>query len=136
MIEEEIPGVGKILAATIVAEAGDIRRFHSAKAFGCTTGLTPSDHSTSGRMIHGGITREGNPQLRWALTQAAMACLRSKKTHGLAVGNWIRTKEKRMGIKAKARAAGARKLAESIWRLFQLGEAFDPAKGFGGRKTA
>jgi transposase len=133
LIAKEIPGTGKILAATIVAEAGDIRRFHSAKAFGCATGLTPSDHSTSGIIKHGGITREGNPHLRWAMTQAAMGCLRSRRGAGLAVGNWIRTKEKRMGNKAKARAAGGRKLSESIWRLFQYGELFDAGRAFGSR---
>ncbi len=132
LIADEIPGVGRVLAATIVAEAADIRRFRSAKAFGCATGLTPSDHSTCGKTMHGGITREGNPHLRWAMTQAAMGCLRAKDGPGLAVGNWIRAKQKRMGNKAKARAAGGRKLSESIWRLFQHGECFDAARAFGG----
>lgn len=136
LIAAEIPGVGKVLAATIVAEAGDITRFHSAKAFGCTTGLTPSDRSTSGKTRHGGITREGNPNLRWALTQAAMGCLRSKHGAGLAAANWMRSKEKRMGNKAKARAAGGRKLAEAIWRLFNLGECFDAARPFGGKASS
>ena len=133
-IAEEIPGFGTILASTVVAEAGDISRYHSAKAFACATGLTPSDRSTSGKTVHGGISREGSPHLRWAVTQAAMGCLRSRSGAGLAVGTWIRTKEKRMGIKAKARAAGGRKLAEAIWRLFHYGECFDPARPFGGKK--
>ena len=41
-----------------------------------------------------------------------------------------------MGCKAKARAAGARKLAESIWRLFHWGETFDASKPFGGLPTS
>ncbi len=135
LVEREIPGVGKALAASIVAEASEITRFHSAKAFGAATGLTPSDRSTSGRTKHGGISRDGNPHLRWALTQAAMGCLRMRRGPGLAVGDWIRTKQKRMGNKARARAAGGRKLAEAIWRLFHLGECFDAARAFGGRPT-
>jgi transposase len=134
-ISSEIPGLGAVLASTVVAEAGDIKRFHSPKAFACATGLTPSDCSTSGKTTHGGISREGSPHLRWALTQGAMACLRSRSGPGLAVGNWIRAKEKRMGIKAKARAAGGRKLAETIWRLFHYGECFDPARPFCGKKN-
>lgn len=136
LIVDEIPGVARTLAATIVAEAGDIRRFHSPKAFGCATGLTPSDHSTSGVTRHGAITRAGNPHLRWAMTQAAMGCLRARSYPGLAVGDWIRAKQKRMGNKAKARAAGGRKLAEAIWRLFNHGECFDAARAFGGRTRA
>ncbi len=135
VIEDEVPGIGKVLAATIAAEASDIRRFHSPKAFGCASGLTPSDRSTSGKVVHGGITREGSPHLRWALTQAAMGCLRVKSGPGRAVGNWIRAKQNRMGNKAKARAAGGRKLAEVIWRLFHYGQCFDAARAFGGRTT-
>ena len=135
LLADEIPGVGKILSATIVAEAADITRFRSAKAFGRASGLTPADQSTSGQTRHGGITREGNPNLRWALTQAAMGCLRSRQGAGRAAGDWIRAKEKRMGNKAKARAAGGRKLAEAIWRLFNLGECFDAARPFGGERT-
>ena len=115
---------------------GDIKRFHSAKAFACATGLTPSDQSTSGKTIHGSISREGSPHLRWALTQAAMGCLRSRSGAGLAAGNWIRAKEKRMGIKAKARTAGGRKLAEAIWRLFSYGRVLRPRSPLRGQEEA
>ena len=131
-IRNHVPGVGKVLSAVLVAELGPIERFRSPKALARYTGLTPSNRSTDGNSRPGGITREGSEHLRWALTQAAMGCLRSRSGAGLAVGNWIRRKERRMACKAKARAAGARKLAESLWRLFHWGECFDPAKPFGG----
>jgi len=130
-LREHVPGVGIALAATIASESGPLERFRSPKAFSRYTGLTPSDRSTSGRQIHGGITREGNANLRWALTQAAMGCLRARRGAPMAAGNWIRAKEKRMGSKAKSRVAGARKLAEQIWRLFHLGECFDAQRPFG-----
>lgn len=132
VIEAEMPGFGPVLAAVVVAELGPIERFTSAKAMARYTGLTPSDRSSAGKAQPGSITREGSEHLRWALTQAAMACLRSRSGAGLAVGDWIRAKEKRLGCKGKARVAGARKLCESIWRLFHLGECFDAAKPFGG----
>jgi transposase len=132
LIAEEMPGVGRILAATIVAEAGDIHRFGSSKAFARHTGLTPSDRSSGGKVIHGRITREGNPYLRWALKQAAIGCGRMREGPGHAVGESIRTKKKRLGSGAKARAAAARKLTESIWRLFHYEELFDMARPFGG----
>jgi transposase len=132
LLRREIPGVGKTLAAVLVAELGSIERFHSARALGCYTGLTPSERSSAGKPRHGAMTREGSELLRWALTQAAMACLRSRSGPGLAAGAWIRAKEKRMGCKGKARVAGARKLAECIWRLVHWGERFDAARPFGG----
>jgi transposase len=130
-LEKEAPGVGTALAATIAAEAWPLQRFRTPKAFARYTGLTPSDRSTGGRQIHGAITREGSSYLRWALTQAAMACLRAKRGPSVAAGDWIRAKQKRMGCKSKARTAGARKLAEQIWRLFHFGECFDPQRPFG-----
>jgi len=132
-IEAHMPGAGTILASTVAAEAGPIDRFSTAKAFGRYSGLTPSERRSGGTTRHGGISREGSAYLRWALTQMAMACTRSKRGPGLAVGEWIRKKQKRMGNKGKARCAAARKLAESIWRLFHYGECFDPARPFGGR---
>ena len=104
----------------------------SAKAMARYTGLTPSDRSSAGKTRPGSITREGSEHLRWAMTQAAMACLRCRSGAGLAVRDWIRAKERRMGCKGKARVAGARKLTESIWRLFHWGECFDVARPFGG----
>lgn len=129
-IAREIPGVGKTLAATIVAEAGAIRRYRSPQAFARATGLTPSDRSTGGRQIHGHISREGSPYLRWALVQAVVHCLIAKRGAPRAVAQWTRAKARRVGG-GKARVAAARKLAESIWRLFHYGEAFDAAKPYG-----
>lgn len=135
-IEEHMPGAGTVLASTIVAETGPIERFASPRALARYSGLTPSERSSGGVTRHGGISREGSAYLRWALTQMATACMRSRHGPGVAVGNWIRKKQKRMAIKGKARCAGARKLAESIWRLFHWGECFDPARPFGGRTSA
>lgn len=132
VLRQEIPGVGAILATTILAETGDPRRFRSQKALGRFTGYTPAERSTGGEQIHGAITREGSPYLRWALAQAVVHCLRTKRGPGAAIGEWTRARGRRLGM-AKARVAAARKLAEAIWRLFKLGEAFDPARPFGGR---
>jgi len=135
-LEREIPGVGPVLAATIAAEAADVRRFKSAKAFGKYTGMVPKDHSTGGKTHHGEITREGSSYLRWALVQAVVHCANAKHGTGVSVGGWYRAKCRRMGNKAKARVATARKLAEAIWRLFQLGETFDLKKPFGVHEPA
>jgi transposase len=131
ILAREIPGVGQILAPTILGETGPLKRFESPKALGRFTGLTPVDRSTGGEQIHGGITREGSPYLRWALMEAVSHCHLSHHGAGLAVGDWTRARAKRLG-KLKARVAAARKLAECIWRLFHWGEAFDVTKPFGG----
>lgn len=136
LLQRRIPGVGKVLSATIAAEFADPRRFESAKALGRYTGLTPADRSSGGKMIHGGITREGNPFLRWALVQAVVHCLRTAKGDGVVIGDWVRSAQRRLGHGGKARVAGARKLAEAIWRLFDDPQAFDVTKPFTPRAEA
>ena len=79
VLEKDMPGVGTTLASVIVAESGPIRRFRNAKAYGRYTGLTPSERSSAGKTQFGKISREGNSQLRWALTQAVTACLRTRR---------------------------------------------------------
>ena len=115
----------------IVAESGPLTRFAQPKAYGRYAGLTPSERSSAGQTRFGKISKEGNAQLRWALTQTAASCLNTKHGAGVSVRNWIRARELRMGSCKKALVAAARKLAEAIWRLFTLGECFDLERMFG-----
>lgn len=131
VLAKAMPGVRTILASVIVAESGPIRRFFTAKAYGRYSGLTPAERTSAGKARFGKISREGNTQLRWALTQAVNACLNTKRGIGVSVGNWVRAREQRLGSKKKAIVAAARKLAEAIWRLFELGECFDLERIFG-----
>lgn len=135
LIAESIPGMGAVLAATVVAETGPITRFHSAKALAKFTGLTPTDRSTGGATIHGGISREGSPALRWALTQAVTICGRMRSGAGDAVRVWVDSRHRRMGSRAKAKVAAANKMSQSIWRLVNKPQGFDAARPFGGVST-
>jgi transposase len=64
-------GISLVSAVTIAAEAGDLRRFHSASQFMSYVGLVPSEHSTGKRRRQGAITRCGNGYLRRILVEAA-----------------------------------------------------------------
>jgi transposase len=132
LLASQLPGIGPTLAATIVAETGPIRRFHSPKALSRYTGLTPTDRSTGGKVLHGGISREGSAPLRWALMQAVTICMRMTKGPGAAVARWIKSREMRMRGRNKAKVAAAHKMATAIWRLVHIPEGFDAAKPFGG----
>lgn len=66
-----VRGISTIIAATLVAEIGDFRRFPSAGRFMGYVGLTPSEYSSGATTKRGRITRAGNPHVRRALNQAA-----------------------------------------------------------------
>ena len=64
-------GIGFLSAVTIVAEAGDLRRFPTAPQFMGYTGAVPSEVSSGGKQSRGRITRTGNSALRHMLGEAA-----------------------------------------------------------------
>jgi transposase len=68
---QALRGVSLIVAATTVAELGDLTRFDSAKQLMAYLGLVPSEHSSGGTTRRGGITKTGNGHVRRALTEAA-----------------------------------------------------------------
>lgn len=70
---QALRGVSLIVAATTVAELGNLTRFDSAKQLMAYLGLVPSEHSSGGTVKRGGITKTGNGHVRRALTEAAHA---------------------------------------------------------------
>ena len=68
---QALRGVSLIVAATTVAELGDLTRFDSAKQLMAYLGLVPSEHSSGATTRRGGITKTGNGHVRRALTEAA-----------------------------------------------------------------
>jgi transposase len=73
-----ITGVGKILAAALLGEIGDIRRFKNAKALVAYAGIDPSVTQSgefTGKRVH--ISKRGSTHLRRAIWLAATAATRS-----------------------------------------------------------
>jgi transposase len=68
---QALRGVSLIVAATTVAELGDLTRFDSAKQLMAYLGLVPSERSSGETVKRGGITKTGNSHVRRALTEAA-----------------------------------------------------------------
>ena len=68
---QTIPGVGPIVAATVVAVFADVQRFPDAKHAASYAGLTPSTHQSGARDVHGRITKRGSAELRAMLCEAA-----------------------------------------------------------------
>jgi transposase len=64
-------GIGFLSAVTIVAEAGDLRRFPTAAQFMAYTGAVPREVSSGSHQYRGRITKTGNRALRHILGEAA-----------------------------------------------------------------
>jgi transposase len=69
-------GIGELTAPTILCELGDVTRLSaSRKAVRCA-GLDIGVHRSDRRSRAGKLTRQGSPQLRWALYESAQAACR------------------------------------------------------------
>ena len=75
-----LPGVGPVVALTLLAEIGDISRFPSHRQLASYAGIVSSLNSSAGKDRLGKITKEGSPWMRWALVESAHCVARMKKT--------------------------------------------------------
>jgi transposase len=66
-----IPGIGNILAMTIMLEVGDIKRFPKVGNFASYCRCVPSKRLSDGKSKGYGNRKNGNRYLSWALTEAA-----------------------------------------------------------------
>jgi transposase len=67
---QQLPGIGPVHAAVIIAEIGDVTRFKSAARLCSWAGLTPRHRESDAKVVRGHITKQGSPVLRWAVIEA------------------------------------------------------------------
>jgi len=71
-----VPGIGEILALTIMLETGDIRRFASVGNFASYCRCVGSQKISNGKTKGKGNTKNGNKYLAWAFVEAAHFAIR------------------------------------------------------------
>lgn len=115
-----IPGIGPIGATMLSMKAPPAESFRSGRDFAAWIGLTPRDHSTGGRMRHGGITKAGDAALRSVLVVGATALLRHIRAGRHKPTAWLAALLERKPPKLVA-VALANKFARIAWRLMMSG---------------
>ena len=73
---KSIPGIGGLLAAAILAELGDIRRFSNEREFSNCIGLVPGIHQSSETDNKIGLTPRCKALLRSYLIESAWVAIR------------------------------------------------------------
>jgi len=111
-------GVGLITAAMLIAEAGDVRRFHSVDAFAMLAGVAPIPAS-SGQVQRMRLNRGGNRQLNRAFHTIAMVqAVRYPPAREFLARKHAENKSGREGIRALKR-----QLVRSVFRRLEAGAA-------------
>jgi len=121
---QSIPGVGPVLALTIVAEIGAPARFPSAAHLRSYSGLVPRVSQSGERRWTGPLTKRGNRHLRWAMVLAAQHFTRSRTTKQLAVMKCYYHHLHKHGPNP-AKVAVARRLLNIILAMLRANTEFD-----------
>lgn len=114
-------GIGAEVAATILAESGDIGRFPGPAEYSAFCGLDPSIRD-SGDSVRGisHISKRGSPLLRWALYVSAGTVIKKHHDFTRIYNRHI----KRRKSHRCAQVIVAHKLARVIWRLMKDNRPF------------
>lgn len=126
VLATELPGIGAQSAATLLAELGDAKRFANARAVAAYAGLVPRVNQSADKAHHGRMTKQGNSELRWILSQWAVRLIKDDPD----VRAWAQTLRRRVH-KNKARMALARRLLVGVWIMLTRGEVFDLSRCLG-----
>lgn len=114
-----IPGIGDILAMTLVAEIGDLNRFHSSHALAMYSGVVPSVMSSGGKEIHGSIIRQSNRYIRLALGEAIRHTAKKDERMKIFYEKLAERKGKR-----KAKVACMNKLIKYIYHMLTKNQEY------------
>jgi transposase len=115
-----VPGVNVICAQTFLAAVGDIGRFPTSRKLVGYLGLDPRVYQSGSTPAKGGrISKQGSPQARWALVEAAWSVVQQP---GPLHGFYERIRARR-GHQI-AVVACARKLAVLFWCLLTRGQDY------------
>jgi transposase len=115
-----IPGVGKVLALTMLYEIHDIARFERVQDFASYSRLVKCEKSSGGRVVGTGGAKIGNAHLKWAFSEAAVLFL-AKCPQGKPL---LARLERKHG-KAKALSILAHRIGRAVYFMLARKRAFD-----------
>jgi transposase len=118
-----VPGIGKVLALTILYEIHDVTRFDRVQEFASYARLVKCGHQSAGKKLGTGGAKMGNVHLKWAFSEAAVLFLRHTKDGKKLLAGI----EKKHG-KGKALSILAHKIGRAVYYMLSRGTVFSMEK--------
>lgn len=116
---QTMPGVGLITAMTILAELGDVNRFHGRSSVSNYAGLVPVMRSSNDKRWSGGITHRGSAHLRRVMVEAAWMAVGRVPQYAAMYSSVSGRRGKQVAI-----VAVARRMLEDGWTMLRKGQVF------------
>jgi transposase len=118
-----IPGVGVVIATSVIAAIGDGTQFRNGREFAAWVGLVPRQNSSGGKDKLAGISKRGNAQLRSLLVVGATSMLSGRLLDKAPGGVWFRQILSRKKPRL-ATVALANKMARVAWAMLVKGTQY------------
>jgi transposase len=121
-----IPGVGPITASAVVAAVPDMKQFRTGRGFAAWLGLTPRQNNSAFTRRSGGISKQGQRDIRCLLILGASSHLRqeqARKRMKATTDPWLTGLLARRPVKVAA-VARAAKTARIIWALLAKDQCY------------
>ena len=119
-ILRSVPGIGAIIALTVLAEAGDLRRFGHVRQFLKFCGLDLSTAQSGAYRGRSQLSKHGNGRLRAALWLAATVASRmTENTLRKKFDRYVQSEPTNADLKRKAYTACTAKMARTVYGLIK-----------------
>lgn len=114
----QLPGIGVVVAMTVLSAIGEVSRFESADKLVGYSGLGAGVHDSGKEHIEKRITKSGRKELRWAMVEAAWRAVRMSPYWKAQYEKYLR----RMRRPNQAIVVIARKLLVTVWHVLSKEE--------------
>ena len=119
-----VPGIGEVLALTILYETIDVGRFQGVRDYISYCRLAKGMEESGGKTLGSRGSKMGNPYLKWAFIEAAILAKRSHPD----IARYAARLEKRKNNKRLVNGILAAKIARAIYFMLLHKTAFDPKR--------
>ena len=124
---QALPGFGPLVSLAFKAHVGDGHQFQRGRDNSASIGVVPKQHSSGGKEVLLGITKQGNKQLRCLLVHGARSVVSAAKKKKDPLSLWINRIREKRGYN-KATVALVNKMARVGWAIIRYGETYQPGK--------
>jgi transposase len=124
---KKLEGVGDKCAALLYAALGNGAEFKNGRAAAVYVGVTPKQHSSGGKTVLLGITKQGDKTLRAALYQGALSVISKLSNQPVTEKQrWLISLVNRAGIK-RACIALVNKTIRTAWAMLRYNSEYQVA---------
>ncbi len=122
---QTIPSIGPMVSSAYFNEVGNGSAYRKGRDVSASLGLVPKQHSSGGKDLLLGISKNGNRYLRCLMMQSSQSVVTNAKHKNDKLSQWINRIKETLGHN-RACVAYANKMVRMPWAVTVSGEEYSP----------